>query len=563
MNTKLGEKPTVTHAQSLISALFVLEAPQQSRLAPLIRYLQSMDHLKVSQSAELPEDLSRFDVVVTVAQAARVQTATILERYAAAGGGWLELVQRSEMPLPPVFGARIEPLGPQNELRVLFNDPSHPLAVRLPDAIYVQGHYHPLRVAGDGIEPILYADWHYQHTPVLLRRPVGDGAVACSTLQDFEHPVLRQIFYRLLRALAGRGQGEGPPLGVGILGYAPWVGKLHGMGVKNTVGLQLQAVCDVNPLRLKQAEVDFPGVTQYDSAMELQADPAVDLVIVATPPNTHAALAVQMLEAGKHIVCEKPLALNRRETDTMVAAATRQRLLLSCHQNRRWDTDYLAIRRVLADGLIGDLFYMETFVGGYNHPCGYWHSEATVSGGAAYDWGGHYVDWIVSLIPERITGVIGTRHKRVWHDVTNADQERIQLRFAGGQEAEFLHSDIAGLRKPKWYLLGTEGALVGNWRDVTEHEIDPLLYFHRHDIPATEMPPQLLVQRRDRSGKMVPLQPALPDRRDFAFHRNLADHLQTGEPLVAPLADSVKVVAVLEAAARSMGRGGSLESIDD
>jgi predicted dehydrogenase len=398
---------------------------------------------------------------------------------------------------------------------------------------------------------------------VLLRRPIGDGAVACSTLQDFEHPVLQQIFYRLLRALAGRGQGEGPPLGVGILGYAPWVGKLHGMGVKNTVGLQLQAVCDVSPLRLKQAELDFPGVTPYDSAMELQADPAVDLVIIATPPNTHAALAVQMLEAGKHTVCEKPLALNRRETDTMLAAATRQRLLLSCHQNRRWDTDYLAIRRVLADGLIGDLFYMETFVGGYNHPCGYWHSEATVSGGAAYDWGGHYVDWIVSLIPERITGVIGTRHKRVWHDVTNADQERIQLRFAGGQEAEFLHSDIAGIRKPKWYLLGTEGALVGNWRDVTEHEIDPLLYFHRHDIPATEMPPQLLVQRRDRRGKIVPLQPALPDRRDFAFHRNLADHLQTGEPLVAPLSDSVKVVAVLEAAARSMGRGGSLETIDD
>ena len=157
--------------------------------------------------------------------------------------------------------------------------------------------------------------------------------------------------------------------------------------------------------------------------------------------------------------------------------------------------DYLAIKQVLAEGLIGDLFYMETFVGGFSHPCGYWHSEAAVSGGTAYDWGGHYIDWIVSLCRGRIEAVIGTRHKRVWHDVSNADQERVQIRFAGGAEAEFIHSDIAAARKPKWYLLGSRGAIVGNWQDVTEYQIDPLHYFHRHDIPATEMPPDITVYR--------------------------------------------------------------------
>jgi hypothetical protein len=112
----------------------------------------------------------------------------------------------------------------------------------------------------------------------------------------------------------------------------------------------------------------------------------------------------------------------------------------------------------------------------------------------AYDWGGHYLDWIVGLIPERIKTVICTRHKRVWHDVTNADQERIQIRFAGGQEAEFIHSDIAALRKPKWYLLGTEGAIIGYWKDVVEYEMDPVVYFEQHDIPATEMPADLTLQ---------------------------------------------------------------------
>jgi hypothetical protein len=158
--------------------------------------------------------------------------------------------------------------------------------------------------------------------------------------------------------------------------------------------------------------------------------------------------------------------------------------------------------------------------------------------------------------------VIGTRHKRVWHDVTNADQERIQVRFEGGQEAEFLHSDIAAHRKPKWYLLGTEGAIIGEWRDVTTYEIDPILYFHQQDIPATEMMPDLTLHRRHPSGQTVAQKLPLPERKHFVLYRNLADHLITGEPIATPLEQSVLVVAILETAARSAARGGTLELLD-
>ncbi|HBH27528.1 MAG TPA: hypothetical protein DDX99_01610 [Desulfofustis sp.] len=76
-------------------------------------------------------------------------------------------------------------------------------------------------------------------------------------------------------------------------------------------------------------------------------------------------------------------------------------------------------------------------------------------------------------MPKPVATVAATRHNRVWHDVTNADQERIQIRFAGGKEAEFIHSDIAAIRKPKWYLLGTDGAIVGEWRDTIVYRSDP------------------------------------------------------------------------------------------
>jgi predicted dehydrogenase len=407
---------------------------------------------------------------------------------------------------------------------------------------------------------------------MVVRRIVGGGQVACTTLQAFDSPDVQQIFYRLVLSLTGRRFGR--RLNVGILGYAPSVGRLHGLGCANTDGLQLIAACDLNPERLDQARIDFPGIKRYDSSVALAQDPDVDLVIVATPPDTHADISLQMMAAGNHVVCEKPLALNRQETDQMVEAADRYGVHLSCHQNRRFDEDYLMIRKVLMENRIGDLFYLETFVGGFGHPCPHWHSHAPICGGTSYDWGAHYLDWIVGLMPDPIVAVTATRHNRVWQDVTNADQERIQIRFAGGKEAEFIHSDIAAIRKPKWYLLGTEGAIVGEWRDTIVYRSDPDIYFQWDEIPPTEMPPRLKIFRRRPSGDIEQTEPALlgshaptflPEHRPvrYPFHQNLADHLLTGEPLATPLKDSVKVVAILEAAARSMDNGGRVEVLDD
>jgi predicted dehydrogenase len=527
-------------------------------LKPLRSYLESMPHVHLASKGRLPADLTSYDVVISSISEADGEQLR-LERFARAGGGWLGLVDPSVDALPKLFGAQPGATGPCTELRV-YSD-GHPLADRLPDQVYVRGHYRPLEKTALDADVILSVDWRYQRTPVVVSRPADQGQVACTTLQGYGSPTIQQILYRLLRHLAGQAPRESR-LGVGILGYSPAVGRAHGMGVEATSGLVLLAACDLEPHRLEEAHQHFPHIETYASATALAADPDVELVVVATPPNTHARLAQQMMEAGKHVVCEKPLALTRRESAALVIMAKEQEVHVGCYQNRRWDVDYLAIKQAVAEGLIGDLFYVETFVGGFEHPCGLWHSHEAISGGTTYDWGAHYLDWVLSLIPDPVISVIGTRHKRVWLDTTNADQERIQVRFAGGQEAEFLHSDIAAARKPKWYLLGTEGAIVGHWQDVTSYEIDPIHYFHEHEIPGTEMVPDLTLYSRHRSGQIVSQTLALPDRQPFAFYRNLADHLLTGEPIAAPLEQSVAVVAVLEAAARSAANGGTVEVLD-
>ncbi len=544
-----------------ISVLFVIE-DDCSLPKSFMAYLQSMPHLKLSVARQLPGEIPNYNVVVTQNLQNEGAKTRHLGQFVENGGSWLMLVHLSEKPLPVIFGVQPEPAGPAAELRILFETKNHPLATRLPDAIYLPGRYHALKKVDEACETILYADWHYKHKPVLTHRLVAKGQVACTTLQAYENPIFQQILYRLMRRLAGYIEPN-RELGVGLLGYSPAVGQSHGFGVQHTTGLSLRAVCDLNPQRLIQAKQDFPQVKTYETSDAFGGDKEVDVVIVTTPPNTHAGMCIQMMGAGKHVVCEKPLVLTREEAKTLAEMANKQRVHLSCHQNRRWDADFLAIKQAVAEGLIGELFYLETFVGGFGHPCGYWHSHTAVCGGTSYDWGAHYLDWVVSLIPDQVESIVGTRHKRVWHDVTNADQERIQVRFSGGQEAEFMHSDVAAVRKPKWYLLGTEGAIEGHWQDVCAFEIDPILYFHRHDIPATEMPPNLTLHRRHHTGQILSQKMAMPIRAHYPFHRNLADHLMTGEPIEAPLEDSVKVVAILEAAARSMSKGGTVEVLHD
>ncbi|MBT8333901.1 MAG: Gfo/Idh/MocA family oxidoreductase [Deltaproteobacteria bacterium] len=542
--------------------ILIIKETNENRELPWQAIGAGMEHVRVTSAPRLPANLNEFDAVITTGRLNGARDAETILRFVGAGGAWLVLVGLQESRLPDAFGVQPGPVGPASELRVLFTDAANPLGTRLPDAVYVSGTYQPLNPTADDTETVLYVDWHYSHSSVLTTSKYGDGHLACTTLQDFSPPMIHQTFYRLLRQFQGVAPKPASSFGIGILGYAPSVGKVHGLAAAETPGLHLQAACDLNPQQLAQATTDFPEITTYADGAEMAEDPLIDLVIVATAPNTHAHLSAQMLAAGKHVLCEKPLAMSQRETDMMEELARRHSRHLSCHQNRRWDPDFRAIKAAVADDMIGDLFYVETFVGGFYHPCGYWHSHAPVSGGTSYDWGAHYLDWLVALLPYPVEAVIGTRHKRVWQDVTNGDQERIQIRFADGREAEFMHTDIAAVRKPKWYLLGTTGAILGEWKDLTAIDVDPLYYFSTTDIPATEMMPDITLFKRRSSGVVEPTRAALPERNPLAFHFNLADHLLWGEPLAAPLTDSVKVVAILEAAAKSMANGGSVEAID-
>jgi len=285
-------------------------------------------------------------------------------------------------------------------------------------------------------------------------------------------------------------------------------------------------------------------------------------VLIATPPVSHAGLALQMLEAGKHVACEKPLCLTTAEADRLIAAARANGVMLTINQNRRWDPDYLAVQRAVQAGMLGDIFNVETFVGSFEHPCRYWHSDAQVSGGAAFDWGSHYIDWTLQLLPGLPQAVSAVAHKRVWRDVTNADQIRVRMLWSDGREAEFIASDVAAVPKPKFYIQGTAGTLAGHYRPLLFERLDSATGYEARQPHFAEAPATLLLARYE-SGYGVtetklPPQPQEP----FAFHRNIADHLLLGDDLAVTPESVRAVIRVLEAAEASAAAGGDLVRLE-
>ena len=141
-----------------------------------------------------------------------------------------------------------------------------------------------------------------------------------------------------------------------------------------------------------------------------------------------------------------------------------------------------------------------------------------------YDWGAHFLDWILNLVPARVTQVMGNFQKRVWNAVTNEDFGQAYIRFANGVTADYITSTISASSRPKWRINGTKGAIEQNWGDIT------LITF--------------VNGIRQQSVVKV----TLPGYGSSEYYRNVADHLLMGEELAVKPEQARRVIGVIEAA---------------
>ena len=151
---------------------------------------------------------------------------------------------------------------------------------------------------------------------------------------------------------------------VGLIGFGLAGAVFHAPLVAAARGLRLAAVVTSNPERAESARRDYPGVAVFENAERLwEQSNRLDLVVVASPNRTHAPLAHAALDAGLHVVVDKPLAASSNEARGLVEEAKRRGLLLTVFQNRRWDGDFLTLRGLVARGELGRVLRFERAFG--------------------------------------------------------------------------------------------------------------------------------------------------------------------------------------------------------
>src|SRR5206468_4403616 len=252
-----------------------------------------------------------------------------------------------------LLGAIAGPEPPPGEYYARVTEAHSHISARVTREFAVVDGFVPLIPLADG-KVIVDVSVALRDLAAVVETPRGAGrVVACglgNTDAALRTPELAQLLARALRPdlhCCGRN------IGVGIVGYGPLgaMGYHHGLGVMRTEGLELVAVVDPNVERRKAAETDFPGVRTYASVSDLVGDDDVEVAFVATPPAHHVALTLTLLRAGKHVACEKPLCLTVAEADQIIATAAASHRVLTVHQNRRWDPDFVAVRRAVGAGL--------------------------------------------------------------------------------------------------------------------------------------------------------------------------------------------------------------------
>jgi len=330
---------------------------------------------------------------------------------------------------------------------------------------------------------------------------------------------------------------------VGCIGYggAFNMGRAHLAEMKRA-GMTPTAVAEIDTARLKVAEQDFPGIETYASVTEMLKKSDVNLLAIITPHNTHAALAIQCLKAGRHIVSEKPLAITTEECDAMIAAARKSGVVLSTYHNRHWDGCILgAVKHVCKNKTIGDVVRIEAHMAGYGQPGDWWRSSKSISGGILYDWGVHLLEYSLQIMDSELVEVTGFAHKGFWNDKTawkkdtNEDEGFAIARFRNGAWVTLCISSIDSNSKRGWLeITGTKGTYVfdgKNW-DATTHEKD-LTVVTKGINPPSE-------------GQK--------------FYQNIADHLTKGEKLIITPEWARRPIHIIDLACQSALKGTSLKA---
>jgi Predicted dehydrogenases and related proteins len=241
---------------------------------------------------------------------------------------------------------------------------------------------------------------------------------------------------------------------IGVIGFG-WMAYYHYLHiVPKGEGVSIVAAFDIDPERRMFA--GSLGLHVHEGLDGFLGDGSFDTVLVATPNNLHKDMSIAALRAGKNVICEKPVALNAREAEQIIAVSEEQGRIFTVHQNRRRDADFLSVKETLEKGTIGAPFLVESRVNGSNGIPGDWRRSREAGGGMLLDWGPHLVDQMLMLVDGPVVEI----YAQLFYEKYDVDDNfKTLLKFKNGICAQIEVSTNCFQPLPRWHVLGADGTL--------------------------------------------------------------------------------------------------------
>ena len=329
------------------------------------------------------------------------------------------------------------------------------------------------------------------------------------------------------------------PIRTGLIGYGTAGAVFHAPLIAAAPGLRLTAIAS---RRADEIARDFPEAKAYENPQSLIDDPDIELVVVATPNETHATLARAALEAGKHVVVDKPFTLDAGEAEALIALADAVGRKLSVFQNRRWDSDFLTVRRLVDDGRLGEIAYYEAHFDRFRPEIKQgWRETEAPGAGLLYDLGAHLIDQALVLfgLPQAVTADVTRQRAAARAD----DYFHVVLDY--GRRRAVLHASVL-VRDPgpRYLVHGDGGSFVKYGIDGQEAAL------REGRRPGGEGwgedDPALFGRFTDADGTAATID-SLPGRYT-AYYNGIAASIRDDAPLPVEARDARDVIRVIEAA---------------
>jgi predicted dehydrogenase len=258
--------------------------------------------------------------------------------------------------------------------------------------------------------------------------------------------------------------------GVVGLGRAGW--DIHIHQLRGRADMRIVAVVDPLPQRREEAEKEF-GCKSYDSLAPMLSQSDVEVVIVATPSNDHASDTIASLRAGKHVICEKPMAMSLDEADAMITATKAAKKHLIVHHNYRFFPEFLHLKELIESGIIGKVFHIRNTITKFERRND-WQTLKKFGGGLLNNHGVHSLDQILQLVKSPVAKITSDL-KQIASLGDVEDHVKALLKFENGVtvDMEISSAENLAMPVPKWIICGSNGTITSNAKETIVRYFNP------------------------------------------------------------------------------------------